>query len=308
MSLVSKPLEQRYLAQAKINLALSVTGRQANGYHDLAMINARLTLCDELTFKLTDTALFTDDGEAATNKVNASLNVIIEAPYIPANALSDSSKNIILSAIQNFDEVFIDKIASRFSIDVILQKFIPIGGGLGGGSTNAASALLFLYSYGLIAGKTKPVAVEDPLLLKAAMRTGADVPFFLYGIPTANVSGIGEKVIPLTDPSLPTGLTVILLVPQFSISTKEVFATYQELNQGYSTQAVIHKNDLLDAACLVEPRLQPLYEELINSCPASGLSGSGSTLYCLDPSIQTRKKLRSLSESFDLTLIETKIA
>jgi 4-diphosphocytidyl-2-C-methyl-D-erythritol kinase len=210
-------------APAKLTLSLRVTGVRADGMHliDAEMIS--LSLHDVLTIDPGG------DGVATTGRY--------------ASGVPNDDDNIVAKAL---------RLAGRRA-HVTIDKRIPHGGGLGGGSSDAATVLRW-------AGFTE---------LRAAAAIGADVPFCLVG-GRARVTGIGEIVEPL--PYVDT--TVTLIVPPLSVSTPAVYRAWDAMG-GRSAPGV---NDLEPAAIRVEPALAAWRERIAD---ASGetpvLAGSGAT-------------------------------
>ncbi len=171
---------------AKVNLALDVVKRQANGYHELDMIMAPIDLFDTIEIKIHPTMEFT------CNK-----------PYLPWD-----QRNSIYQAITLIKDTY--QLATNFSVR--LMKNIPSRGGLGGGSSNAALTLRML-------NELLDLKISSTELAKLGLKLGADVPFCLYGQP-ARVQGIGEKLIPIKQH---TSFWIFLAKPNLGISTKEAF-------------------------------------------------------------------------------------
>jgi 4-diphosphocytidyl-2-C-methyl-D-erythritol kinase len=310
MSHGSNPFIHTHAAQAKINLGLAVTSRRPDGYHELSMINARLALADEITYVLSGNEKKNLHVDVTFKKFECELRTAMSASYIPSSTRLPIENNIIVKAISEFELGFLNKITNPMHLAVQLKKYIPIGGGLGGGSTDAASALLFLYLTTLGMGQElEPVAL-DPLLHKIALSIGADVPFFLHGYPLAKVSGIGEVVEPMTLDDIALGTDVSILVPPFSLSTAAVFEVFAYNKLPFSPTGVpaLYQNDLIEAAAVIEPRIKELLDAIRIICPRSGLSGTGSSLFSIAPTEEERLRLRRFAEQENLAIIETNIA
>ncbi len=175
-------------AFAKINLSLRVLGRRADGYHELRTVFQIISLKDSLTFEEID-------GEA--------VELICSEPDVPAD-----ESNLVVRAASALRERF----GVRRGARVRLEKRIPAGGGLGGGSSDAAAALVGLtHLWGI-----KTDAGE---LSEMGARLGADVPFFLTG-GTALGTGTGAEISPLKD--LPRKALVVV-TPGVRVSTVEAF-------------------------------------------------------------------------------------
>ena len=183
-------------APAKINLFLRVLGQRDDGYHDLDSVFVPLDLCDTVQIAL-----------ASSNQ----LEVRCEgAPDL------DGEHNLIYRALSSLREA-LGGAAPGFRVRV--KKRIPVAAGLGGGSSDAAAALL-----GAQALLGAPLPRERLFALGAEV--GADVPFFLAGPGPAWVRGKGERVEPVTD--LPV-LPLVLISPAAAVSTAEVFRVWDEL-------------------------------------------------------------------------------
>jgi len=182
----------RAQAHAKINLALAVTGLRDDGYHLLRSVFLRLTLHDVLEAEVDPSA--TTDSLAIDGEMDGSADNLV-----------------LLAATQLREAIDRSLPALRFR----LVKRIPVAAGLGGGSSDAAAAIdVSLAAWG--------VRLHPAERLGAALRLGADVPFFAAGREASLVGGIGERLVPLPAPEPAAGL--VLITPQQRLSTAEVFA------------------------------------------------------------------------------------
>lgn len=181
----------RILSPAKINLFLRITGRRADGYHNLLSLMCRVGLFDEIRLRLTA----------------APIRLMCSDPCLPR----DESNLAVRAAA-----VFFEALGRREGVEIALEKRIPVSAGLGGGSSNAASVLM-----GLNHASGRPFSRRR--LKQLARRLGADVPFFICETP-ALASGIGDILEPY--PNLPM-FHIILICPPFAVSTAEV---YRKLN------------------------------------------------------------------------------
>ena len=173
---------------AKINLALDVTGRRADGYHDVELIFKEIPLCDTVTVALTD------DGE---------IRLCCDDPTLP----SDEGNIAYRAAAEILKEA-----KSRLGAEITLGKKIPHGAGFAGGSADAAGVLKAINT---LLGS--PFSVEK--LMELGTRLGADVPFCVLG-GCAFAEGIGEILTPLPDFG---GFTYVITKPRESVSTKLVY-------------------------------------------------------------------------------------
>jgi 4-diphosphocytidyl-2-C-methyl-D-erythritol kinase len=191
-------------APAKINLHLRVKNRRPDGFHELDGVFAALDFGDILHFEP-----LSHDGELII-EMNA-LPYTFEAGQDPQQALPPS-KNIIFRAVSLFRE----RSGFHKGLKIRLEKHIPLGGGLGGGSSDAAATLLALNTL----SDTFSAALDDASLAELGLVLGSDVPFFLKKCAAARVCGRGETVQPL---NIPPGLWIVLVNPGFSSDTGEAF-------------------------------------------------------------------------------------
>jgi len=182
-------------ASAKVNLTLRVLDKRADGYHDLVSLVAFADIGDELAFS-----------------AGGGLDLDLMGPN--AAAIGAASDNLVLIAARELAGRIAGLKLGRF----VLTKQLPVGAGLGGGSADAAAALRLL-------AKANDLELEDPRILSAAGKTGADVPVCLQQKARV-VSGIGERLsVPLRLPPLPA----VIVFPGVSLATDEVFASYDEV-------------------------------------------------------------------------------
>ncbi|MCF8078996.1 MAG: 4-(cytidine 5'-diphospho)-2-C-methyl-D-erythritol kinase [Desulfobacterales bacterium] len=251
------------LSPAKINLYLEVVGKRPDGYHDIRSLMCPVSLYDTVRIRM--------GGDSIT--------LVCDAPGVPAD-----ETNLAWRAADVFSDALRRKGRASSGMSIELEKRIPVGGGLGGGSSNAASVLLALNRHW-----HHPFSPEE--MARLGFRLGADVPFFLLGKP-ALASGVGERLEPFD------GLAarpVLIVAPGFSISTS---AVYGALNLALTKCRKRHKNsrfrerkfevpgDLCnDLETVVEPRYPVIssVKKALMDCGAQGalLSGSGSCVFGL---------------------------
>ncbi len=162
-------------APAKVNLFLHVTGRRADGYHTLESLIALIDLADTITLSRRDDGILRRVGDVAGVPEDHDLSLRA------ARALQAAT-------------------GSRFGVDIALDKRIPLGSGLGGGSSDAATVLLAL-------NRLWELALPRAELLRLAVGLGADVPLFVAGENTV-ARGIGEILAPVSLPPLLPGARV----------------------------------------------------------------------------------------------------
>ena len=247
----------RVEAFAKVNRSLRVLGKRPDGYHELDTIFQTVDLTDRIDFS---------EGEEGSRDVS----LTIEGADLP-----EDGSNLVLRAAALLRERF----GPRRGIRIHLSKKIPVGGGLGGGSSNAAATLRALTSlWGL------PATNSDLHSLAAAL--GSDVPFFLVG-GRARGTGRGEILHPLPDGPEEW---LVLVFPPFSLSTAEVYgalcapaltdpAAHTNL-RGSDSGGGPDRNDLEPAAESLRGGLKRFRAALSDhGATIARLSGSGSTVF-----------------------------
>jgi 4-diphosphocytidyl-2-C-methyl-D-erythritol kinase len=229
---------------AKINWSLRVTGKRGDGFHDLETIFQTISLHDTLTFTPSDRLVLT-----------------CHDPAIPTD-----DTNLVLRAARALGAP---------PVMIHLEKRIPAGGGLGGGSSNAATTLVALSEM-----FPSQLTTKAPLA-EIALSLGSDVPFFLTG-GTAYAMGRGEVLTPL--PPIP-GIALLLLMPEERVMTKEAFAGLRRFSPpvGIERARRLLPGDLINdfeaSVFAALPRLAQLKRRLYEEGAAwAGMSGSGSTI------------------------------
>ena len=182
-------------APAKVNLFLRVLAREADGFHGIETLFCRVSLADEVEATRAGEPGVTLDAGAATDL----------GP--PADNLAVRAARLVLEATGH-----------RFGVHLRLTKRIPVRAGLGGGSSDAAAALI---AANAVAGN----AIPRHELLQLAARLGSDVPFFLSGAPLALAWGHGERLLRL--PPLPAA-PALLLVPPVPVATPDAYRWVDE--------------------------------------------------------------------------------
>ena len=251
-------------AHAKINLSLDITGKRANGYHDVRMIMQTLELCDELSFEKGESGvrLTTDDEMLNKEQAEGSDNLVIKA----ANKLSEA-------------------VGRTFDVNISLKKNIPIAAGMAGGSADAAAALRGL-------NRLFDLGLSNDELREIAVKIGADVPFCVEG-GLALCEGIGEKLTPLKGPKR---LKVLICKPNIFVSTKDVYVAYDKETHPYHPDVdemaeALEDEDILKTAKLLGNTLEsvtksahPVIGEIEKSMLDTGalnsiMTGSGPTVF-----------------------------
>ena len=239
---------QCFFAPAKINLFLKILSKRADGYHCLQSAFQLIDLYDEIYFK-----------KRKDNKITTQYNV---ESIKKENDLCLKAAELILKDF-------------NVGVDIIVRKKIPIGGGLGGGSSDAATTLLAL-------NELFNLNHEKKKLMTFGLALGADVPFFINGI-NAWVEGIGEKLSPISIDKN----EYLLFVPNIHISTKSIFKDFKLTKKSIPlkiatsiddvAQDQMH-NDLHGTILEIYPKLRDLFNWL-KEYGEPKITGTGSTLF-----------------------------
>ncbi|QHG67045.1 4-(cytidine 5'-diphospho)-2-C-methyl-D-erythritol kinase [Pseudomonas putida] len=248
-------------APAKLNLWLHIIGRRPDGYHELETVFQFLDHGDELSFALRE------DGVIR-------LNTEIEA--VPHDS------NLIVRAARKLQE----QSGTRLGADIWLTKVLPMGGGIGGGSSDAATTLLAL-------AHLWQLDWDEDRLAALGLSLGADVPVFVRGH-AAFAQGVGEQLTPV-DPEEPW---YVVLVPQVSVSTVEIFSHPQLTRDSLplKMRPVPEGNSRNDCQPVVEQN----YPEVRNALNSLGkftearLTGTGSCVFGAFPSKAEADKVLAL--------------
>jgi 4-diphosphocytidyl-2-C-methyl-D-erythritol kinase len=258
-------------ARAKVNLTLRVVGRRVDGYHDLESVVA-----------------FADCADRLSLLPGPDLHLATTGPL--AEACGEVADNLVLKAARLLGERVPDLKVGAFTLD----KVLPVAGGIGGGSADAAAALRLL-------ARANGLAADDARVSEVAKLTGADVPVCVASRACV-MTGVGESLSPLALPKLPC----VLVNPRVAVATKDVFKALGlrsgELLVGATDviQAVVWPEDGATADDWIEAfasssndleeparRIQPVIGEVLSALgEASGarlirMSGSGATCFAI---------------------------
>ena len=232
---------------AKLNLFLYITGRRDNGYHELQTL-----------FQ------FVDFGDELRVTANSETNSITITPEIPGVALEDNLIWKAATALQQYT-------STSFGADIELKKVLPMGGGIGGGSSNAATVLVALnYLWQL--------NLSDDQLAEIGLKLGADVPVFVRGY-AAFAEGVGEQLLPAN----PDEKWYLVVKPQASIATVDIF-THPELTRNTPKRALStlleqeYVNDCEKIVRMLYPEVDKQLSWLLQYAP-SRLTGTGSCVF-----------------------------
>ncbi len=259
-------------AHAKINLSLDIIGKREDGYHDLCTVMQSIKLADDITLRHAH-----------------EISVCCDLKFLPCD-----DRNIAWRAAK----LFMDEISSHSGVSIQIRKRIPVGGGMGGGSADAAAVLMGL-------NKLYHYPVPFTRLTELGLMCGADVPFCMTG-GTCLAEGLGEILTPLSP--LPH-CYILLIKPRFSQSTKKLFSrvSMQKITCHPDTHGLInslHNRDLKGICVRLYNVLETFtdkpeienYKVLLRQCGALGvlMTGSGSVVYGIFHSFEKAKDAREI--------------
>jgi len=251
-------------APAKLNLFLHVVGRRADGYHLLQSVFQLIDRGDTLHFDLRD------DG---------AIRRTTDVPGVPEES------DLIVRALRRLAAAY-EKRHGRLvpGIDVAVDKILPMGGGLGGGSSDAATALM-------AANHLWGAGFSDAALMEIGLPLGADIPFFIYGR-TAFVEGVGEAMQPVEGPDC----WYVVVEPGVSVPTPAIFtaedltrdtkpvriADFPAAHDAEHALSEFGRNDLQAVASRLFPPVAEAIEWL-GQYGAARMTGSGACVFCAVP-------------------------
>lgn len=257
----------------KINLGLNIIRKRSDGYHDLQTIFYPLQLCDKITYRISSSFSF--------NTNDPKLNL-------------DGENNLIVKAVRQLERIS----GKSLRAEISLEKNIPIGAGLGGGSSNAAITLLAI-------NELFNLKISKEKLNESAINLGSDVPFFLQHLP-AYAESRGEKLSPCYF-SIP--YYILLINPGIHISTKWAYEHVTPQEPDHSLLQLIKgkekltpdmfqyfKNDFEPAVFDAFPEISRIKTSLYDMGAKFALmSGSGSSVFGLfdfqDAALKAKTKL-----------------
>lgn len=245
-------------APGKINLRLDVLGKRSDGYHDLRMLNSSVSIFDDIEIEIIDKGI----------------EVVCENdPTVPSG-----EENIVYQATKEIMAYSNKNVGVRITIN----KMIPAGAGMGGGSSNAAAVLMGL-------NQLLKVQLSKEKLMSIGLRFGADIPFFLYGAP-AIATGVGETLAKVKKiPKMP----LVIIFPNQTVATKVIYEKFRSdasiaandnsLPDEYTTKKAVVKvlgNDLEQITSKQYPIVNELKELLLKSgAMGAQMTGSGPSVF-----------------------------
>ena len=249
----------RWPAPAKLNLFLHVVGRRADGYHLLQTLFQLLDYGDELTISVRDDGVVRRVGDV--DGVPADADLVVRA----ANALKAAT-------------------GTRLGADIAIDKRIPIGGGLGGGSSDAATTLVALNALWRC-------GLDTDALAALGLGLGADIPVFVRGR-TAWAEGVGERLTPIQTPSR----AYLVLDPRVAVPTAAVFQA-PELTRDSAPTTIPRfvagepvRNDLEPVVRSMAPAVADALDWLGARAPAR-LTGSGACVFAAFDRIEAAERV-----------------
>lgn len=238
--------QQKWPAPAKLNLMLRIVGRRADGYHLLQTVFQFIDLCDWLTFHPDESGMIW-----LKNPI----------PGVPeATDLTVRAANLLKT-----------ESGCNHGVCIEVEKNLPMGGGLGGGSSDAATTLLVL-------NKLWKLNFSTEKLMQLGLRLGADVPVFVYGF-SAWAEGVGELLVKITIPEQ----WVVVIKPDCHVDTKEVFST-KDLTRGSKPIKIAdflagqHQNDCLGVVSKLYQSVENALVDLSGFSEAR-LTGTGACVF-----------------------------
>lgn len=262
---------ERWPAPAKLNLMLRITGQRSDGYHLLQTVFQFIDLCDWITFQPVD------DGHVSLSR---------PLPGVPeSDDLTVRAARLLRSETGYQQGVLID-----------VEKNLPMGGGLGGGSSDAATTLVVLNQLWNL-----QLPVEK--LMELGLSLGADVPVFVYGY-SAWGEGVGEQLERITIPEK----WIVVIKPECHVNTKEIFLSKDLTRNSKSITigdfiAGQHQNDCLD---VVSRRYQPVQKALtdLSGFSEARLTGTGACVFAeFDSELAAQSAFDALKEEWQVYLV-----
>jgi 4-diphosphocytidyl-2-C-methyl-D-erythritol kinase len=248
-------------APAKLNLMLHILGRRDDGYHELQTLFQFLDYGDELDFALRD------DGVIR-------LHDLLEGVPHDSNLIVKAAKRLQADA------------GTSLGVDIWLRKVLPMGGGIGGGSSDAATTLVAL-------NRLWQLGWDEDRLAALGLTLGADVPVFVRGR-AAFAEGVGEKLTPVS----PAEPWYLVLVPQVSVSTAEIFSDplLTRDSPAIKVRSVLEGNSRNDCQPVVERRYPDVRNalSLLSKFTQAKLTGTGSCVFGAFPNKAEADKVSAL--------------
>lgn len=271
----SKGFGKAFKSYSKINIFLKILSKRRDGFHNIFSYILPLNFYDEIYFEEIEKGNF--DVQTYNVDIKKEENLVFKAGMK------------LLKYARN-----------ERGVRIKIFKNIPLGSGLGGGSSNCATTIKFLNDFW-------ECNLSQKEILKIASELGSDVPFFIRGRP-ALVSGRGEKI-SFRKINLKIPQSIVLFIPQISVPTKYVYLAFDKINRKIPKFNKIDylknlnfdnlKNDLQESAFFVFPELKSIYNKIKETRPeVLLLSGSGSAFWGFYKDNQTQENAKRLLTNF----------
>ena len=252
---------------AKINFGLNIVAKRDDGFHNIETIFYPTELHDVLTFEKADKFSFTCNNELIKNDEN----------------------NLVIRAVRLIEQL----VKREIAVSIVLEKNIPLGAGLGGGSSNAAQTLLSI-------NELFELQIKNELINDFALQLGSDVPFFLHPVPSY-ASSRGEILSPI---DLEITKPILLVNPGIHISTKWAYQNIKPKTPIFNLNSLSSEdvkniaslkgkvvNDFANIAFAAHPQLAEIKKTMFEyEAEFVLMSGSGSTIFGVFPESNSAKK------------------
>jgi len=261
---------QKWPAPAKLNLMLRITGQREDGYHLLQTVFQLTDICDWLTFhEVEDSRIYLD----------------CPIPGVPeAQDLTIRAANLLRQ-----------EAGCQQGVRIEIEKNLPMGGGLGGGSSDAATTLVVL-------NRLWELNLSEEKLMQLGLQLGADVPVFVYGH-AAWAEGVGEKL----EKIQPEEKWIVVIKPDCHVDTKEIFSVKGLTRDSKSIKiadfiAGQHQNDCLEVVCKMYQPVQKALASLAVFSEAR-LTGTGACVFAeFDSKELAEQAYEALSDDWQVYL------
>ena len=263
-------------APAKLNLMLHIIGQRDDGYHELQTVFQFIDFTDELEFSIRDDDVIKRHCE---------------------NFSVPEADDIIIRAAKALRQKYLQQQGAdnnkKFGVDIYLKKNIPMGAGLGGGSSDAATVLVAL-------NHLWAMSFSIEALARIGLDLGADVPVFVHGF-AAFAEGVGEKLSPVSPPQS----WYLVLIPPVHVSTKEVFSN-RELTRDCSAIKLcdLSRHEWRNVCTPVVVKNYAMVSQafdIINNYSKAKMSGTGASVFAsFDSQAQAEAVLQKIRQNTEI--------
>lgn len=271
---------------AKINLFLHITGKRADGYHNLQTVFRLIDFCDEMHFVVLDRQRPCLDAPPVALIADSHIT------QNPADNLIIKAGKALYDFVKKQNSLTPEKLANLPMVQIKLKKNIPTGAGLGGGSSNCATTLLAL-------NQLWDLKLNNEQLRTIGAKLGADVPIFIFG-QDAIAEGIGEILTPITFPPQ----RFLLLTPNAHINTAQLFAhpTLRRDCPVFSLKGI--EQEKLDFFNQLSPKFSNVFESVVSGLSAE-VKNALDYLHSLEKFTQSVARMSGSGSSVFLPMSDT---